>query len=221
MLHRHLLFLLAAGSLLLGGCATTSTHEPRNLGDLKLEIDRYVDSGDYQREIAAVAVQAKAWIEERAAQKKPGERPAIVLEVDETILSNVPLIRREDYGYIPDTWNTWVHAGQCPAIEPVREAYRAAVARGVSVFIITGRRERDREGTVENLKFAGYGAYAGLYFKADDSREMTGPFKLAWRRKLAAEGYNIIANIGDQDSDFAGGGAERDFKLPDPFYRTK
>ena len=221
MLHRHLLPLLAAGSLFLGGCATTSTHEPRNLGDLKLEIDRYIDSGDYLREMAAVAVQAKAWIEERSGQKNPGERPAIVLDIDETMLSNVPLIRREDYGYIPDTWNTWVRAGQCPAIESVREAYRAAVARGVSVFIITGRRERDREGTVANLKMVEYGAYAGLYFKADDSREMTGQFKLACRRKLAAEGYTIIANIGDQDSDFAGGGSERDFKLPDPFYRTK
>jgi len=30
----------------------------------------------------------------------------------------------------------------------------------------------------------------------------------------------LIANIGDRDSDLAGGHAERAFKLPDPFYFT-
>jgi len=89
------------------------------------------------------------------------------------------------------------------------------------VFILTGRRERDRAGTVANLKAAGYAVYAGLCLKDDNSHETTGAFKLAWRRKLAAEGYTLIANIGDQDSDFAGGGAEKDFKLPDPFYLTQ
>jgi hypothetical protein len=31
-------------------------------------------------------------------------------------------------------------------------------------------------------------------------------------------GYTIIVNVGDQQSDFAGGYAERAYKVPDPFY---
>jgi len=31
----------------------------------------------------------------------------------------------------------------------------------------------------------------------------------------------IIANIGDQESDLAGGFAEKTFKLPNPFYISK
>ena len=31
-------------------------------------------------------------------------------------------------------------------------------------------------------------------------------------------GLLIVVNMGDQDSDLAGGYAERTFKLPDPFY---
>jgi acid phosphatase len=31
----------------------------------------------------------------------------------------------------------------------------------------------------------------------------------------------IIANMGDQASDLAGGHAEKTFKLPNPFYLTK
>jgi acid phosphatase len=43
-------------------------------------------------------------------------------------------------------------------------------------------------------------------------------YKAAARARLAAEGRVIVANIGDQESDLAGGYAERTFKLPGPFY---
>jgi acid phosphatase len=49
----------------------------------------------------------------------------------------------------------------------------------------------------------------------------TEQFKTETRRKLQAEGRVIIANIGDQDSDLAGGSSERTFKVPGPFYQTK
>ena len=34
-----------------------------------------------------------------------------------------------------------------------------------------------------------------------------------------AQGFTIIANVGDQPSDLAGGYAERTFLVPNPFYR--
>jgi acid phosphatase len=43
--------------------------------------------------------------------------------------------------------------------------------------------------------------------------------KVEMRRALATDGFTIIANLGDQQSDLAGGFAERGFKLPGPFYR--
>jgi uncharacterized Zn finger protein len=39
------------------------------------------------------------------------------------------------------------------------------------------------------------------------------------RGKIEAQGYNIIANVGDQPSDLSGEHAERTFQLPNPFYR--
>jgi hypothetical protein len=44
-------------------------------------------------------------------------------------------------------------------------------------------------------------------------------FKAPERGKIEAQGYNIIANVGDQPSDLSGGHAERAFQLPNPFYR--
>jgi hypothetical protein len=53
--------------------------------------------------------------------------------------------------------------------------------------------------------------------KADDNPPMV-PYKTGERGKIAAQGYAIIGNIGDQHSDLAGGYAERAWKLPNPFY---
>ena len=43
-------------------------------------------------------------------------------------------------------------------------------------------------------------------------------FKAPERRKLAEQGYTIILNMGDQESDLRGGYAEKTFKLPNPVY---
>lgn len=37
-------------------------------------------------------------------------------------------------------------------------------------------------------------------------------------RSSSGAGFRIIVNVGDQESDLAGGHAERAFKLPNPFY---
>ena len=43
-------------------------------------------------------------------------------------------------------------------------------------------------------------------------------YKSAARAKIEQQGYRIILNVGDQESDLAGGHATRAFKLPNPFY---
>jgi HAD superfamily, subfamily IIIB (Acid phosphatase) len=49
--------------------------------------------------------------------------------------------------------------------------------------------------------------------------ESAADFKAPQRAAIEAEGYTIVANVGDQPSDLAGGHSERTFLLPDPFYR--
>ena len=215
---RRFLFGLIAGALLF---TTSRAVEPPNIYHVKQALKAYVDSGEYLRDVAAVGAEARAWLEQRAAQKKPGERLVLVLDIDETMLSNLPEMRRNDFGYIPPSWVAWVRSGQAPAIAPVLEIFRTARRLGVEVVLLTGRTEGDRPGTEANLQAAGYEGYTELHFKSDDSKETTEAFKTGWRRRIAAEGRTIIANVGDQDSDLAGGFAERTFKLPDPFYITK
>lgn len=205
----------------LAGCAQIpATREPLNLSTAKAAVVRYHDSGEYARELADVASQARIWIETRVASRRPGERLAVVFDIDETVLSNYGHMRAEDFGYKSEIWAAWVAKGEAPAIEPVREVFLTARRLGVPVVFITGRREpRDRAGTEANLARQGMGDYARLMMTPQDGRSLSNAErKTAMRRTLVEEGFTIIANLGDQQSDLAGGFAERGFKLPGPFY---
>lgn len=192
--------------------------EPANLYTLKQELKAYIDDGRYDADIAHVAGLAKTWIEERA---RLGGQLAIVLDIDETVLSNLKHMRAMDFGYVPPLWDQWVADADGPAIEPMREVFLTARAHNVAVFFMTGRKTTDAPGTIENLRLQGMADYAGLDFKPNEYRDTTQSFKTATRKRITESGYTIIANIGDQHSDLDGGYAERTFKLPNPFYITK
>jgi len=221
----------ALSLMLLAGCAGSTAPgvgmaEPANLGQVKREVTRYQESGAYDRDLAAVAAEARAWVETRAGQV---ERPAIVLDIDETSLSNWRQLKLNDFGYLraggcdlergPCAAPAWEDMGIAPPIRPVLELFRAARARGVAVFFITGRRENQRAGTEKNLRDAGFEGWAGVAMRpAEGPRLPAAEFKSAARAGIEAQGYRIIANVGDQASDLEGGHAEKAFKLPNPFY---
>jgi hypothetical protein len=56
-----------------------------NLGQLKLQLQDYRYCGGYDRDFRLAAGEAKAYVEARAHEV---ERPALVLDIDETSLSN-------------------------------------------------------------------------------------------------------------------------------------
>src|SRR4051794_7552662 len=71
------------------------TTQPLNLGQLKMQLLDYVCFGDYEKAVAATLDTARAFVEMRAPQVS---RPAIVLDIDETSLSNWPQILANDFG---------------------------------------------------------------------------------------------------------------------------
>ena len=212
---------LLAGAWLAGCAQIPVTREPANLSDAKAAVVRYHDEGVYERELAEVAAQARTWIEQRVAARKAGERLGVVFDIDETVLSNYGHMRTEDFGYKAEVWAAWVAKAEAPAIEPVREVFLTARRLGVAVVFITGRRDpRDRAGTEVNLARAGMGDYERLMMTPQDGRSVSAAVQKAeMRRAVVADGFTIIANLGDQQSDLSGGFSERTFKLPGPFYR--
>ncbi|TWB19099.1 acid phosphatase [Nitrospirillum amazonense] len=214
----------------LAGCANQAAPvaDLPNLGVVKTQLVVYHDSGAYDRDLARVAGEAGAWIKARATTLPAGSRPALVLDIDETSLSNWPQLKINDFGYIkaggcdldrgPCAAPAWEMMGRATVIAPTLELYRQARAAGVAVFFITGRPEAEREATARNLAAAGYEGWAGLVLRAPGAHGGAADYKAAERARIEAQGYTIIANMGDQDSDLAGGHAERTFKLANPFY---
>ena len=209
---------LLAVALAVTGCAT-ATHEPPNLYPHKQQIRAYVDSGQYLREVDAVAARAKSWVEARAA--RGGSRLTVVFDLDETLLFNWPLMSAMDFGYVPAEWDRWVAEAKAPAIQPVRDVFLTARRLGVDVVIVTGRPESTRASTEQNLRAVDCADFAALICRPDGDRGTNASFKSAARQQLIAERRTIIANIGDQASDLVGGSAERTFKLPNSFYITE
>ena len=222
---------LAALFAVASGCASgpatpaTPVAATPSLVETKREIAAYVDSGRYDAEVAVVAEQARAFLESRVPRSG---KLAIVLDIDETALSNLPSLRANDWGFIvpgpcdlprgPCGLLAWIGMARAEPIRPVLALARLARERGVGVFFLTGRPERVREATERNLRAAGY-EWTGVLLKLDALNVRSAvEFKAPERKQLMDQGYTVIVNVGDQMSDLEGGFAERRYKLPNPFY---
>ena len=198
--------------------------EPPNLGQLQLELKDYHDCkgthGCYPADLNRETATAMAQLDRLARTRRPGDKLAVVLDIDETSLSNYSEILQADFAYDHAVWDQWVDQASAPAIPGTLRFYRAAEELGVAVFFITGRPESQRGATEKNLRSQGYTHWAGLTLRTPaEAKTPTTAFKSAARQRIVAEGYRIAVNMGDQMSDLNGTPqAEVSVKLSDPFY---
>ena len=204
--------------------ATVSADVP-NLYEAQRQVDEYIRSGRYDKDVAKVIVAARAWLEERA---KTAVKPAIVLDIDETSLSNWPAYRANGWGRVvnggcdlqqgPCGLRGFQALGQSKAIPATLPLARRARELGVAVFFISARPANLRQATERNLRKQGY-EWTGLILLPDGAHFVSAvDFKAPERRKIKERGYTIVLSLGDQESDLKGGYAERTFKLPNPVY---
>jgi hypothetical protein len=189
------------------------------------QVEDYIDSGRYDRDVAAVVAEAQHWVEERRAG---AAKPAIVLDIDETSLSNWPAYRIDGWGRVlngpcdlqqgPCGLRAWQAMGQLKALGPTLGLARRARELGVAVFFITGRPANLREASERNLREQGYEWTAVILEPEGSKYASAADFKAPERRKITEQGYTILLSLGDQESDLSGGYAERTFKLPNPVY---
>jgi hypothetical protein len=199
---------------------------PLNLGTIKkLLLDYHAIY--YNDDVAAVFQSAQKFIEQNATRSK---RPALVLDIDETSLTNWPNLAADDFGFIADGncdvlpagpcgFNRWILKSSAEAIEPARKLFEAAKLNGVAVIFITGRPDKQRDATIINLDHAGFDGWTELRTRPDrDDFPTVQAYKTAERIKVESEGYTIIANVGDQMGDIDGEHGGCTFKVPNPFY---
>ena len=174
--------------------------------------------------------QAIAFVEAHAASV---EKPALVLDIDETSLSNWPGLVTNDFSLIKDGpcdqaipgacgFVSWQLHARDEAILPTLKLFNAAKAEGVTGFFISGRCDVGpmREATVATSRrpdmTAGPTSVSAHRELRDEARQRR-EFKGRQRAKIEEEGYTIIANVGDQWSDLNGGHAAQNYKVPNPY----
>jgi predicted secreted acid phosphatase len=100
---------------------------------------------------------------------------------------------------------------------------------GYQTFFITGRPESQRKPTRKNLKQDGYGLPQNshlflkqtnppAYLHCPSAGCSTIQYKSGTRKHITSEGYQILADFGDQFSDLLGGDAGYQVKIPNPMY---
>jgi len=146
-----------------------------------------------------------------------GKKLALVLDIDETSLSNYDAIQKDNFTFGPNS-QAEATAETGVKIPSTLELFNLAKQNGVAVFFITGRRENTRAHTESNLRREGYDGWQQLFLKPDASTETTVQYKSGARAAIEGQGYRIVANVGDQYSDLAGGHEDIGFKLANPFY---
>lgn len=196
--------------------------EPPNLSIVRQDVIKYHNSGLYQRDLSKVIKKAEHFIIQQALlnqNSKNHKKLALVLDIDETSISNYAKMVNRDFTGTRKQIHTEILKANSPAITPMLALYKNAQQHDVKVFFITGRDESERQATKDNLTYAGYSHWSGLYLRPNNyTHHSIIPFKSAARAAITKKGFTIIASIGDQCSDLRGGYALKGFKLPNPYY---
>lgn len=151
------------------------------------------------------ALKDKNWCAELVQQAKGGYqdlKPAIVLDVDETVLDNTFYqgdLMRKRIAYSGATWDLWCRDKKAIAIAGAAEFCRYAADKGVTVFYVTNRKQNVEEVTAQNL------AAEGFPLKKEERTVLArgeGRGK-GERRAMIAQKYRIVLLFGDNNCDFA------------------
>lgn len=178
----------------------------------------YVDSGQYYLDFARAVDAAGDYLRVAVDGQSDG-RDMVILDLDDTMLSSIPLLRQQHFGadlFKQQVWDSYVELATMPPLGPMLSLYQELKASNWSFAIISERAEWQRNVTVLNLDNVGYEDYI-LILRSEPVPIVD--FKTKARVELEEQGFRIWAAIGDQWSDLTGqANGKRVFKLPNSLY---
>ena len=195
------------------------------VGDYAEEMRHYHDSGEYAKDLAAVGKRAYRFVVRRSRKLRrqaEGQKPrlGVVFDIDETSLSNYECLQSFNFAQATPALATCVVQASGKAIAPTLKIWRYATRHGIRTYFITGRPDSipgARDQTEMNMRAEGYTKWTKMIL-APSIDFNTVEYKTGERARIEKRGVDLIANIGDQESDLAGGHADRAYKYPNPYY---
>jgi 5'-nucleotidase (lipoprotein e(P4) family) len=134
----------------------------------------------------------------RSRYAKP---PAVVLDIDETVLDNSPYAGwqiKADQPFSPASWAEWTALANADTIPGARGFCKWAEGAGLDVFYVSNRMLKEREATIRNLQAKGFP-------NADTNHVLlrTDVGNKEPRRQKISETNTIIMLIGDNLNDLS------------------
>jgi hypothetical protein len=217
--------------------ARVITHEPANIDLVRTQIYAYYgDPGKtgtasrqsgYGYDMGKVEAKLSHLLKQRQHWRYGGDKKTVLFDVDDTTLLTYPYEIASNFAYDPVENAKWVLGEKFPQTFGMVKLVRQAKRMGYDVVYLTGRPSSQQDATIGNLTKVGYPTPDAIYTrdKANPPDYMTcAPdcstidYKSLTRKHINATGNHIVANVGDQFSDLAGGFADKTFKLPNPMY---
>ena len=138
-----------------------------------------------------------------------GLPPAVILDVDETVLDNSPYeaeLIRTGANYGEFSWAEWCRKETAKALPGAVGFARLAAEHGVAIFYVSNRAKDLEVATLANLRQVGMPVASDASFlglgTVVPGCEQVGSDK-SCRRRLVARQFRVLAQFGDQLDDFA------------------
>lgn len=137
---------------------------------------------------------------DQALQRSYPLPPAVVVDIDETVLDNSPYqVTNAVLGrtYTPESWKQWTAKGSAKALPGAVDFLQYAVNKGCAVFYISNREVDELAPTLRNLAEQGFPmADAQHVLLMDGTSDKTA------RRAIVQRTHTIVLQAGDQLTDF-------------------
>ncbi len=131
--------------------------------------------------------------------------PAVILDVDETVLDNSPLEARlvlKNREYNKEMWDKWVAEAAARDIPGAKEFIQHAIEEGVEIFFVTNRGHHNEDHTVRNLRDRFGPMITGeTVLTKDEQPDWTSD--KSTRRAYVGSTHRVLLLIGDDFNDFA------------------
>jgi acid phosphatase len=131
--------------------------------------------------------------------------PAVILDVDETILDNSGYqawMVLKDTSFDPKTWNAYVNTVTSQPIPGAVEFARYADAKGIKVFYMSNRTAAEEPPTRKNLEKFGFPMGGTVDTMLMVGKQPDWGSAKGTRRAHIAKTYRVVLNVGDNFGDF-------------------
>lgn len=149
-----------------------------------------------------------ALVADERANAAGGLAPAVIMDIDETVLDNSPYqarLVRSGEQFDEVSWAGWVAEEKAAALPGVVEFAREATRRGITIVYISNRAQHLDVATIANLRRVGMpvaspDVFLGLGTHVEGC-EQHGSEKNCRRQRIGRQ-YRVLMQFGDQLGDF-------------------